>query len=209
MTKEEMKKLIEELRDFTVPELCDGMKLYHVMDSDIKPQVGSAHIVGTAVTVDVPVGEGGLIADAILELQLGDILVIAGKGNCSSSYWGDHRSICAQKMGAAGVVIDGAFRDVEGCEAIGFPIFAKGLTAGTALKSGVGYVNVPIACGNQVVMPGDLICADQNGVLVLRPEEAREAMERALDKRKRQEATIREMLETGKVLTKVKASVKG
>lgn len=207
MTVEEKKKLIEELRTFTVPELCDGMKLYHVMDSEIKPQVGRTQIVGTAVTVDVPVGEGGFIADAIPLLQPGDILVIAGKGNCSSSYWGDHRSICAKMLGAEGVVIDGAFRDVEGCEAVGFPIFAKGCMAGTALKSGVGAVNVPIACGNQVVMPGDLICADRNGVLVLRPEEAAEAMEKALDKRKRQEATIQEMRATGKVLTKVKKSL--
>lgn len=207
MTVEEKKKLIEELRTFTVPELCDGMKLYHVMDSEIKPQVGRTHIVGTAVTVDVPVGEGGFIADAIPLLQPGDILVIAGKGNCSSSYWGDYRSICAKMLGAEGVVIDGAFRDVEGCEDVGFPIFAKGCTAGTALKSGVGAVNVPIACGNQVVMPGDLICADRNGVLVLRPEEAAEAMEKALDKRKRQEATIQEMRATGKVLTKVKKSL--
>ena len=204
---EEMKTLIEELLSFTVPELCDGMKLYHVMDACIQSRVGNAHIVGPAVTVDVPAGEGGFVADAIPALQPGDVLVIAGKGNCASSYWGDHRSICAKMLGAEGVVIDGAFRDVEGCEEIGFPIFAKGLTAGTALKSGVGLLNVPVACGNQVVMPGDIICGDRNGVLVLRPEEAREAMARALDKRKRQVATIEEMRATGKVLTKVKKSL--
>ncbi|MDD6281970.1 MAG: RraA family protein [Oribacterium sp.] len=203
----ETKEIIDRLRTFTVPELCDGLPLYHVMDQEIKTRVGSTHIVGTAVTVDVPTGEGGIISDAILELSEGDILVIAGKGNCASSYWGDHRSLCAKMIGAEGVVVDGAFRDIEGCEAVGFPIFARGLTAGTALKSGTGAINVPVACGNQVVMPGDILCADRNGVLVMRPEEAIEAMKKALDKRKRQEATIQEMLETGKILTKVKKSL--
>ena len=203
----ETKEIIDRLRTFTVPELCDGLPLYHVMDQEIKTRVGSTHIVGTAVTVDVPTGEGGIISDAILELSEGDILVIAGKGNCASSYWGDHRSLCAKMIGAEGVVVDGAFRDIEGCEAVGFPIFARGLTAGTALKSGTGAINVPVACGNQVVMPGDILCADRNGVLVMRPEEAIEAMNKALDKRKRQEATIQEMLETVKILTKVKKSL--
>lgn len=207
MTQEEIKGMIERLRTFTVPELCDGLPLYHVMDQKVKSWVGSTHIVGIAVTVDVPAGEGAIVADAILELKPGDILVVAGKGNCASSYWGDHRSLCAKMMGAEAVIVDGAFRDIEGCEEIAFPIFAKGLTAGTALKSGVGAINVPVACGNQVVMPGDIICADRNGVLVMRPWEAADAMEKALDKRLRQEATIQEMRETGKILTKVKKSL--
>lgn len=120
----EIKKILERLRTFTVPELCDGLPLYHVMDHEIKPRVGSTHIVGTAVTVDVPSGEGGIVADAILSLK-----------------------------------------------------------------------------------PGDIICADRNGVLVMRPEEALEAMAKSLDKKQRQEATVREMIETGKVMTKIKKSV--
>ncbi len=207
MSMSEIKKILERLRTFTVPELCDGLPLYHVMDHEIKPRVGSTHIVGTAVTVDVPSGEGGIVADAILSLKPGDILVVSGKGNCECSYWGDHRSLCAKMMGAEGVIVDGAFRDIEGCENVGFPIFAKGLTCGTAQKSGVGAINVPVACGNQVVMPGDIICADRNGVLVMRPEEALEAMAKSLDKKQRQEATVREMIETGKVMTKIKKSV--
>ena len=121
------KELIERLRVFTTPELCDGAGLYR-----IKPWIGRTKIVGPAVTVDVPSGEGDIVADAILELQEGDVLVVAGKGNCDCSYWGDHRSICAGLMKAEGVVIDGAFRDLEGCEELGFPIYAKGLTCGTA-----------------------------------------------------------------------------
>lgn len=199
-----MDTLIEKLKGFTTPELCDGAGLYHSMDYRIKPQIGVEKIVGKAVTVDVPSGEGSLVADAILHLQPGDILVVGGHGNCDCSYWGDHRSICAKLMGAAGVVIDGAFRDVEGCREAGFPIFAKGLTCGTAGKSGVGAINVPISCGGVAVHPGDYIVADANGVCVLRPEECEPAMHKALIKRQAQEAVIAQMLATGIVNPKIK-----
>ena len=195
---------IERLREFTTPELCDGAGLYHTMDAEIRHRVGKEKIVGRAVTVEVPSGEGALVAEAILFLKKGDVLVVAGRGNCDASYWGDHRSICAAMLGAEGVVIDGAFRDIEGCEEAGFPVCARGLTNGTAQKTGAGAVNVPVSCGGAAVLPGDVIVGDRNGVLVLRPSEVEAAMEKALDKRIRQEATIREMKETGKVLVNVK-----
>lgn len=207
MKSEATRDLIARLRGFTTPELCDGAEVYHVMDHHISHRVGKTQIVGTAVTVDVPSGEGGLVADAILELEEGDVLVVSGKGNCACSYWGDHRSICAAMMGAEAVVIDGAFRDIDGCEEAGFPIFARGLTCGTAQKSGAGKINVPVSCGGVTVRPGDFVIGDRNGVCVLRPEEAETVMERAMDKRARQEATIEEMKRTGRVLTKVKKAL--
>lgn len=207
MKSEATRDLIAKLRGFTTPELCDGAEVYHVMDHHISHRVGKSRVVGTAVTVDVPSGEGGLVADAILQLEEGDVLVVSGKGNCACSYWGDHRSICAAMMKAEAVVIDGAFRDIDGCEEAGFPIFARGLTCGTAQKSGEGKINVPVSCGGVTVYPGDFIIGDRNGVCVLRPEEAEAVMERAMDKRTRQEATIEEMKRTGRVLTKVKRAL--
>ena len=197
------KEQIQRLKTFTVPELCDGAGLYHAMDYRIKPQVGETKIAGPAVTVEVPDGDGGIVADGILKLREGDVLVIAGKGNCSCSYWGDHRSICASMQKAAGVVVDGGFRDLEGCEAAGFPVYARGLTCGTALKTGAGAINVPVSCGGVVVNPGDFIIGDVNGVCVIRPEEAEAVMERALEKRTRQEAVLEEMRRTGRVIPRI------
>lgn len=191
-------ELIRRLLTFTTPELCDGAGVYHAMDYRIKPRIGEVRIAGPALTVDVPSGEGAIVMDAIEQAQPGDVIVVAGRGNCDCSYWGDHRSLCAQLMGAAGVVIDGAFRDVEGCREVGFPIFARGLTCGTAGKSGKGSVNVPVSCGGVTVHPGDLVIGDANGVLVLRPEEAEAVMERALKKRLAQEAALEEMKRTGR-----------
>ncbi|MGP1589740.1 MAG: RraA family protein [Oribacterium sp.] len=197
--------VIEALRGFSVPELCDGAVLYHTMDPQIRPWLRDSHIVGTAVTADVPAGEGGYVAEVIPLLKKGDVLVIAGRASCGSSYWGDHRSICARLLGVEGIVIDGAFRDLEGCREAGVPIFARAVTGGTALKTGIGACNVPVACGNAVVFPGDLICGDVNGICVLRSSEAEAVMERALDKRRRQKETIREMRESGKILAKVRS----
>lgn len=73
------RELIERLRKFTTPEICDGAGLYHSMDYRIKPWVGKKKIVGSAVTVDVPSGEGSIVSDAISELQEGDVLVIADR----------------------------------------------------------------------------------------------------------------------------------
>ena len=200
--------VLERLKTFSTPELCDGAGLFHSMDPAIRSWVGKARIAGVAVTVDIPCGEGGFVADAILQLKPGDVLVVAGRGNCASSYWGDHRSYCARMLGAEAVVIDGAFRDIDGCEEIGFPIFARAVTCGTALKTGAGALNVPVSCGGTVVHPGDYIVGDRNGVCVIRLEEAEAVMEKALDKRRRQEETIAEMQRTGVVLTKVKARPK-
>ena len=198
---------IGRLRNFTTPELCDGVGLYHTMDAEICHRAGKEKIVGRAVTVEVPSGEGGLVADAILHLKKGDVLVVAGHGNCHASYWGDHRSICAQMKGAEAVVIDGAFRDMEGCAEIGFPIFAAGVTCGTAAKSGAGAINVAVNCGGVAVRPGDLIVGDVNGVCVIRPEEAEAVMEKALAKRRLQAAVIRRMRRTGEVIPTLKGFV--
>lgn len=198
---------ISRLRTFSTCELCDGAGLYHSMHHDISHRVGPAHICGPALTIEVPGGKGGLIADAILQAKPGQVIVIAGHGNCDSSYWGDHRSVCAQMMGVEAVVIDGAYRDKDDCEAVGLPIFARGVTCCAASKSNEGAVNVPVSCGGVTVHPGDYIIGDVNGVCVLRPQEAEKAMEQALKKRKLQEAVVRHMRRTGQVIPKLKGFV--
>lgn len=200
----EERELLKRLKTFYVPELCDGSENPQVMHHEIKPRVNRKPIAGTAVTVDVPSGEGKIVAEAIHTLSEGDVLVVSGKGNCEFSYWGDHRSICAGMKQAEGVVIDGAFRDLEGCEKAGFPVYAKALTCRTAAKTGEGKIQVPVLCGGVTVNPGDLIIGDVNGVIVMRPDEAEAVMERAMKKRTAQEKVLEEMRWSGKVITQMK-----
>lgn len=200
------KDIMEKLSRYSVPELCDGAGLYSTMDYRIRQFVGTEKIIGEAITIDVPVGDGGFIPEAIEQIQPGQVVVIAGKGNCRSSYWGDHRSLCAKMMGAVAVVIDGAFRDIDGCEETGLPIFARGVTPGTAVKAGNGALNVPVCCGDAVVNPGDIIVGDRNGVCVIRPDQVERVLERAKTKVEAQERTIAEMKRAGKVITKIKVN---
>ncbi len=199
----DIKLLIAKLREFSTPELCDGSDVFRTMDYQIKPIVTQQKIVGTAFPIDVPAGEGGIVSRAIPMISQGDIIVIAGKGNCASSYWGDMRSCAAQIAGAEGVVIDGAFRDLEGCQAIGLPVYARGLTPGTALKTNQGSINVPVSCGGVVVRPGDIIVGDVNGICVIDPEEAPEIIRKAQRKKAAVEYTIDYMRRTGQIVTKV------
>jgi regulator of RNase E activity RraA len=199
-----MKELIEKLRIFTVPELCDGCADPNVMDYRIKPAFGTPHICGRAVTLDIPEGITGKVPDAIMELKEGDILVIAGKGWQKSAYWGDHRSVCAKMLGAEGVIIDGLYRDKEGCEAAGLPVFALGLCARSSLQKQEGQINIPVECAGAAVSPGDIICADQNGVIVIRPEDAENIMAKAAAKRALQEELEQWMKQTGNVVSRIR-----
>lgn len=200
---EKERELFERLREFTVPELCDGAGVFSAMDYHIKPWIGRTKIVGRALTVKVPAGEGAIVSRAIELAGEGDVIVIAGQGVCQCSYWGDHRSLCARLQGAAGVVIDGAFRDLEGCEEAEFPVFARALTCGTAQKTGEGQINVPVSCAGVAVNPGDFIVGDVNGVCVIPRDQAETVLERAAKKVAAQKRAAEEMERTGKAVTRI------
>ncbi len=199
----EIKELIEKLKTFDVPELCDGMKEPRIMTYAIKPVTSLKRFAGTAVTVDIPAGTAGLVPDAISCLQEGDVLVIAAKGYPERGTWGDYRSICAKMKGAAAVVTDGACRDVRGLEEAGFPVFARAVCAASSSQEREGEINVPVECGGVPVRPGDLVIGDENGVIVLHPEEAEAVMEKAYAKRLRQEKAVRHMEQTNEVLVRI------
>ncbi len=203
---EKLKSIIEQLREFTTSELCDGAIDYHTMDYHIKRRVSDKKIVGPAFTVNPPKGVSGIIPDAILAMNPGEVMVVAGKECCNHSYWGDHRSICASMKGLEGVVIDGAFRDLEGCMEVGFPIFARSVTPGSCAKAAEGELNVPILCGGVEVCPGDLIVGDCNGIIIIKPEEAEFVMERARKKIAAQNVVIERMRQTGEILPRVKVN---
>ena len=200
---EKQKELVSRLRKFSTSELCDGAVNYHTMDYHIQRRVTGKKIVGPAFTVNPPKGISGIVPDAILQAEAGEVLVVAGQGFCSGSYWGDHRSICANMKGLEGVVIDGAFRDLDGCVEADFPIFARNVTPGSAGKVREGELNVPVICGGVKVRPGDFIIGDCNGVLVIRPEDAEEIMAKATEKIQAEEYTIQRMRETGEILPRV------
>ena len=193
-------EIVKELRMFSTTELCDGMEEPRVLDPAIRRMVTEQKIVGPAFPVEVPEGASGIIPDALLEIQPGQVLVIAGHGFCRGSYWGDYRSICAAMCQVEGVVIDGAFRDREGCREAGVPVFARTSIPCAAGKALEVRLNVPVMLGEVPVRPGDFVVGDEDGVVIIPPEEAEAIMERARKKMALEAAAIRKMRETGQVL---------
>lgn len=195
-----LEEIIEALRQFSTTELCDGMTEVRVLDPAIHRMVTKKKIAGPAFPIEIPAGVSGIIPDALPHVQPGQVIVIDAKGYTKQTCWGDYRSFCAALQKAEGIVIDGTFRDLDGCEEIGVPIFARGTVPRAGGKERLGQINVPITLGEVTIHPGDFIVGDADGIVVVRPEEAEELMNRAKEKAEREAQAIRYMKETGKLV---------
>jgi regulator of RNase E activity RraA len=150
------------------------------------------------VTVVVPLGAFNLVRFAMNQTRPGDVLVINARGITTFSMFGGNVAKAMRHRGVAGVIVDGAARDPEEAQAAGFPVFARATTTAAPPYEGTGEVNVPVACGGVVVRPGDIIVADQNGIVAVPPEGAEWVLEQAAALRARFDA-IQPVLERGEV----------
>ena len=151
------------------------------MDTEIKPiyRLGRV-IVGRAVTLKMTPGDATLTRPAIAALQPGDILIVDCAANRQIAAWGEMTSLAAKVRGAVGVIIDGLATDVLEISEHDMPTFARGLSALVGRRlAHEGGVNIPIQCGGVVVNPGDVVVADDNGIVVIPAAEAAEVYEKA------------------------------
>ena len=105
------------------------------------------------------------------------MVVVSTNGNTTSAVFGEIMATTAVGAKLGGIIVDGAIRDVDGLEALGLPAFSRTVTPGGCDKDGPGEINVPISCGNAVVMPGDIVVGDEDGVAVVPREDAAEVLE--------------------------------
>lgn len=167
-------ELVEEFRDIPVANIDDCMNRIAAVDSKLKP-LNKGKLLGTAFTVKAPAGDNLMFHKALDMAQPGDVLVISTFGSQSRSLCGEIMTRYAIAKGLAGFVVDGCVRDsVEISEISDFPVYAKGVTPNGPYKNGPGEINFPVACGNQVICPGDILVGDGDGLLVIKPEEAAE-----------------------------------
>ncbi len=171
-----------------------------LIDPAIRP-VGSIgprlHLIGRAVTASCEPPDFGAVAHALDEIGPGDVLVITTGGDCSYAVIGEILSGHLRRRGAAGVICDGAVRDVD---TLGFwsdfPVFARGITARGPRSSKHGVINMPVMIGSCIVNPGDLIIGDGDGIVVLSSPVARAHLAAAQEKLEREICWV-ESLETG------------
>lgn len=132
----------------------------------LRPYHRSGRLIGTAVTVKTRPGDNQTLHRAYELLRPGDVLVVDGGGDLTQALVGEIMMSRARAMGVAGFVIDGAIRDVDAFQQADFPCYARGVTHRGPYKSGPGEINVPVAIDGMVVMPGDVVVGDADGVVV-------------------------------------------
>ncbi len=198
------KSLDEEIREIlmrvTTPNVSDAMHRARAMEG-IRPIVKGKKVVGKAVTVFTLDGDWAKPVEAIDVAKEGDVIVIKCSGE-TSAVWGELATRSCIKKGIAGVVIDGAVRDVEDIVELGFPVFAKKVVPNAGEPKGFGEINVKVICGGVEVNPGDWIIADDNGVMVIPKKRAYEIARRSLEVKKHEDR-IRAEIESGKTLADV------
>jgi RraA family protein len=192
------KELIQGFAGIQTANVGDCMNKMAAIHPAIS-KVNKQNLLGPAYTVKVPSGDNLLIFLAIEKAMPGDILVIDGEGSMDRALVGEVLSKFAQSKKIGGFLIDGCIRDYEILSQLDLPIFAKGRTPNGPFRNGPGELNVPVSIGGKVIRPGDIIIGDDDGVIVVKPEDAKEVQQKALELQNR-EAAILEKIEKGQGL---------
>lgn len=192
-------ELIARLAKYRSSDMSDAMNRAQTM-SGIKPIYEPVpRVVGPAVTVNsiVPSINAGKMG--LERCQPGDVLVVACPAAVAHAVWGGNLAYGTKSRGVAGLVIDGAVRDVSEIRDVGLPTFSSHIvTMAAPIFTPQGEVNVPIACGGVVVFPGDIIVADDDGIVVIPPAYAEQVME-ATDAVNAKAASVQEILGRGEI----------
>lgn len=163
--------LVERFRAIPVANIDDCMNRTAAVDSAIRP-INRIKLLGVAFTVRVPEGDNLMFHKAMDMAEPGDIIVIDAGGDGKRAIFGALMASYCRARNIAGIVVDGSVRDANELSQMDISIYARGITPNGPYKNGPGEINTVISFGGRVVHPGDILVGDQDGIVVIRPEDA-------------------------------------
>jgi len=189
---------IAALAQFGVSTVHEAQGRIGLLGSWMRPIYPAAQAVGSAVTVSVPPGDNWMIHVAVEMCREGDILVVAPTSPCDNGYFGELLGSSLQSRGVRGLIIEAGCRDVKPLTDMKFPVWSRYISAQGTIKETLGDVNLPLPIAGQIVHPGDVIVADDDGVVIVRRGEVKDVTAKSRA-REDKEAASRKRLVAGEL----------